>query len=945
MGGRLMLGLILIVIFYLLIATYLFVQSGAQAEIIPREVLFGNPERSSPRISPDGTQLAYVAPLDGVMNIWVCTLGSTDDHPVTSDKKRGISSYFWQENSKHILYVQYEAGDENWRLYSVEVTTQMAKLLTPAERVQTRILAHTREHPDELLILLNKRNPEVHDVYHLDLNTYIAWSTNLVQNGFKSFFQNNWVDYLPGYPYLLWLLGNLKIYLNLSPNTNLLLYKLPAIFADLASGTLIFFILKKKHKQVSLIAAAAFLFNPAIFANSTLWGQTDSFTALFALATLFTFLNSKPIYSGLSLGLGSLVKLNTLFILPILVFFQIQTQKHIRPLAILIASAVTIFALAFIPFQNQPNLASFIQSRIHITTNQYQLTSLNAFNVWFLREGSWQSDQTHIAGITKHNLGNLLFLISLALVFTKLKSIKKITLAHLSLSTALSFFSAFMFLTRMHERHLLAALPFLAIAAALKPKYWKHYAFLSISYLLNLIFAYQLGSGNIQILSFPPSLPKLLSLFNLIILTFLFRSLTYRSSRPQKISRKHLLFLLLAASFIIRVTRLNVPNQFHFDEVYHAFTAQEMLKGNVAAWEWWNTPPEGVAYEWTHPPLSKHFMVLSMQIFGQNPFAFRFPGVIFGVANIYLVFLLAKKLLPKNNNLPLLATALYSLETLSFVQSRIAMNDTYMLFFILVALYSLLQKKYPASAFSFALALATKWSAIYTAPLLLVAFILYQKPKFTDFLKIGIWYLIIPLNIYLVVYLPFFTSGHSWPQFIQLQKQMYWYHTRLVATHDYSSPWWSWPLMLRPVWYFVKYQDNLRANIYALGNPFVFWGGLVALIYSISASFREWRVRRLSRNGVSIAILLTGYLAFLLPWSLSPRIMFLYHYLPSIPFMVIILAWAVLQIYQSGTRGQLLVTCYLLLVAGAFLLLYPHLTALPIHQNWSNLYYLLPSWR
>src|SRR5215831_2555102 len=96
----------------------------AQTELIPRGVLFGNPEKASPEISPDGTMLAYLAPDQGVLNVWVRTLGKTDDRVITEDRKRGIRSLFWQYDSKSILYQQDQNGDENWHVYQTNIATK-----------------------------------------------------------------------------------------------------------------------------------------------------------------------------------------------------------------------------------------------------------------------------------------------------------------------------------------------------------------------------------------------------------------------------------------------------------------------------------------------------------------------------------------------------------------------------------------------------------------------------------------------------------------------------------------------------------------------------------------------------------------------------------------------------------------------------------------------------
>lgn len=139
--------------------------------LIPREVLFGNPDKIEPRISPDGKRLGYIAPDAGVLNVWVKTIGKSDDRPVTEDRDRGIRWFFWAENNQQIVYDQDKGGDENWRLYSVNVDTVEEQDLTPFERTQAFLLAVERDYPNELLIYLNQRNPELYDVHRVDLTT------------------------------------------------------------------------------------------------------------------------------------------------------------------------------------------------------------------------------------------------------------------------------------------------------------------------------------------------------------------------------------------------------------------------------------------------------------------------------------------------------------------------------------------------------------------------------------------------------------------------------------------------------------------------------------------------------------------------------------------------------------------------------------------------------
>jgi dipeptidyl aminopeptidase/acylaminoacyl peptidase len=141
----------------------------SQIALIPRNVLFGNPVKTSPRISPDGETMAYLAPVNDVLNVWVGKVGSDTYQPVTQDTNRGVRFYTWAADNKHILYIQDIGGNENWRLYATNIDTKETRDLTPFEDVQVQILAHDKHFPQDLLIAMNKENPQVHDVYHIDL--------------------------------------------------------------------------------------------------------------------------------------------------------------------------------------------------------------------------------------------------------------------------------------------------------------------------------------------------------------------------------------------------------------------------------------------------------------------------------------------------------------------------------------------------------------------------------------------------------------------------------------------------------------------------------------------------------------------------------------------------------------------------------------------------------
>lgn len=147
-------------------------QAMTASPLIARKIFFGNPDKASVQLSPDGSHIAYLAPREGVMNVWVAP---RDDvgvaRPVTDDTDRGIQSYFWAHTSNHILYLQERKGDENWRLHCVDLRTNDIRDLTPFEGVQARVQAVSHKFPEEVIVGLNNRDPMWHDVYRINVIT------------------------------------------------------------------------------------------------------------------------------------------------------------------------------------------------------------------------------------------------------------------------------------------------------------------------------------------------------------------------------------------------------------------------------------------------------------------------------------------------------------------------------------------------------------------------------------------------------------------------------------------------------------------------------------------------------------------------------------------------------------------------------------------------------
>ncbi|MEQ9325511.1 MAG: S9 family peptidase, partial [Polyangiaceae bacterium] len=140
--------------------------------LISRDVLFGNPDKAMARLSPDGTRVAFLAPDDGVLNVFVAPSDDLDAaEPVTADRGRGVRVFFWAYDSRHLLYLQDEGGDENWRVYRVDVATKDIVDLTPLDDVAAQIVKVSHRHPSVILVGLNDRDARWHDVHRVDLTT------------------------------------------------------------------------------------------------------------------------------------------------------------------------------------------------------------------------------------------------------------------------------------------------------------------------------------------------------------------------------------------------------------------------------------------------------------------------------------------------------------------------------------------------------------------------------------------------------------------------------------------------------------------------------------------------------------------------------------------------------------------------------------------------------
>ena len=139
--------------------------------LIPRQVLYGNPERAAAAISPDGERLGYLAPADGVLNVWVGARDGEDFRPVTRDTDRGVRWWAWAHDNRHLIYLQDQGGDEDWHLYSVDLRSGDVTDLTPFDGAQALPVWLSKRRPHDVAVGLNRDNPSVHDLYVVDLDT------------------------------------------------------------------------------------------------------------------------------------------------------------------------------------------------------------------------------------------------------------------------------------------------------------------------------------------------------------------------------------------------------------------------------------------------------------------------------------------------------------------------------------------------------------------------------------------------------------------------------------------------------------------------------------------------------------------------------------------------------------------------------------------------------
>ncbi len=387
--------------------------------------------------------------------------------------------------------------------------------------------------------------------------------------------------------------------------------------------------------------------------------------------------------------------------------------------------------------------------------------------------------------------------------------------------------------------------------------------------------------------------------------------------------------------------RISHRNCTYFDEIYHARTAYEFIH-------------EMEVYEWTHPPLGKTLISLGIRMFDMTPFGWRIIGTLFGIFMIPVIYIFLKKL-SGLTWLTVCGTLLFTFDFMHFAQTRISTIDVYVTFFIML-MYLFMYKYYTMSVTesikkhvlylglsgtAMGFAIACKWTGVYAGVGLALIFFISLYHKYTEnagefkvkitktILFCILMFVVVPLSIYTLSYIPFMrASGTGFAGIIQNQIDMLLYHGKTVvsSTHDYSSPWYTWPINYRPIWFYGGKKGELTENISSFGNPLVWWVGILALIYCIYDAFKN-------KNRISL-FLVIGYLAQLIPWIPVTRITFIYHYFPCVPFIVLLISHSAYRLYEKNIHTKKIFIIYTALAVLLFAMFYPVISGYPVEREY-----------
>lgn len=385
--------------------------------------------------------------------------------------------------------------------------------------------------------------------------------------------------------------------------------------------------------------------------------------------------------------------------------------------------------------------------------------------------------------------------------------------------------------------------------------------------------------------------------------------------------------------------QISYLNSSYFDEIYFARTAYNYLNNEET-------------YEWTHPPLGKMIQAIPIILFNKMaPFYYRLMGNIAGIIMIFIMYLLGIELF-KKRKWAIVSSLLMFFETSHFVQTRMGTVDSFLILFIMLAIYFMIrhitkkETKYNLflSGLFFGLSMCVKWTGALGGMALAIIYFydfIKNKRNIKKTLSYGtIYFVIIPLIIYTSIYFIYpknrVAYTDSYKAIIDQTEMMYNYHSKLTDDHFFSSDWYTWPISYKPVWYYEQeYSYVTKGTITAIGNIAIWWLGIIAVLYL------PYRI--IKKKELESIILLITVLSLWLPYIFIGRVMFLYHYFPVVPFITLAVV-KLLKDIEEKTKKTFIVPIYLTIVIGFFIIYYPVISGTPVSKHYIDSLKLLESW-